>query len=59
MDEELDKIQGKYFSIVDPKDINTVIYQINRTEKEFLKKSLGYFFIWKRKGCSKHGIFRL
>lgn len=35
--DELKDVQGKYFSITDPKDINTVIYQINRTEKEFLK----------------------
>lgn len=31
--------QGKHFSITDPKDVNTVIYQINKTEKEFLKDS--------------------
>lgn len=29
--------QGKHFSITDPKEVNTVIYQINKTEKEFLK----------------------
>ena len=34
--------QGKHFSITDPKDVNTVIYQINRTEKEFLKESPKY-----------------
>ncbi len=34
--------QGKHFSITDPKDVNTVIYQINRTEKEFLKDSPKY-----------------
>ena len=28
--------QGKHFSITDPKDVNTVIYRINETEKEFL-----------------------
>lgn len=32
-------IQGKHFSITDPMDVNTVIYQINKTEKEFLKDS--------------------
>lgn len=31
----MDNIQGKHFSITDPKNVNTVIYQINRTEKEF------------------------
>ena len=28
--------QGKHFSITDPKGINTVIYQVNKTEKEYL-----------------------
>ena len=30
--------QGKHFSITDPKGVNTVIYQINETEKEFQKE---------------------
>ena len=30
--------QGKHFSITDPKGINTVIYQINKTRKEYLDK---------------------
>ena len=34
--------QGKHFSITDPKDVKTVIYQINETEKEFLKDSPKY-----------------
>ncbi len=29
--------QGKHFSITDPKNVNTVIYQINKTGKEFLE----------------------
>ena len=33
----MDMLQGKQFSITDPKGVNTVIYQINKTEKEFLK----------------------
>ena len=33
-----ESMQGKHFSITDPKDVSTVIYQINRTEKEFAKK---------------------
>ena len=33
----MDMLQGKHFSITDPKGVNTVIYQINKTEKEFLK----------------------
>lgn len=27
-------IQGKHFSITDPQEVNTVIYQVNRTDKE-------------------------
>lgn len=34
----MELMHGKYFSITEPKDVNTVIYQINKTEKEFLKK---------------------
>lgn len=30
-------IQGKHFSVTDSKDVNTVIYEINKTEKEKLK----------------------
>ena len=30
--------EGKHFSITDPKGVNTVIYQINKTEKEFSKE---------------------
>ena len=30
-------IQGKHFSITDPEGVKTVIYQVNKTEKEFLK----------------------
>ena len=35
----MDNIQGKHFSITDPKNVNTVIYQINKTEKEYEEKS--------------------
>lgn len=35
-------VQGKHFSITDPKGVTTVIYQINETEKEFLKTSPKY-----------------
>ena len=34
--------QGKHFSITDPQGVSTVIYQINKTEKEFLKESPKY-----------------
>ena len=33
----MEMLQGKHFSITDPNGVNTVIYQINKTEKEFLK----------------------
>lgn len=35
----MESLHGKYFSITDPKEVNTVIYQINKTEKEFLDNS--------------------
>lgn len=38
----MESVQGKHFSITDPKDVSTVIYKINRTEKEFLKDSPKY-----------------
>lgn len=38
----MDNLQGKHFSITDPKHVNTVIYQINKTEKEFENNSPKY-----------------
>ncbi len=38
----MDTIQGKHFSITDPKGVNTVIYRINKTEKEFLAEAPKY-----------------
>ena len=38
----MDMWQGKHFNITDPQGVNTVIYQINKTEKEFLKESPKY-----------------
>lgn len=35
-------IEGKHFSITDQKDVSTIIYQVNKTEKEFLKDSPKY-----------------
>ena len=37
-----ENIRGKYFSMKDRKDVSTVIYQVNKTEKEFLKTSPKY-----------------
>ena len=34
----MDAIKGKYFSITDPKGVNTVIYKVNQTEKEISEK---------------------
>ena len=34
----MDTIQGKHFSITDPEGVRTVIYQVNKTEKEFLNE---------------------
>lgn len=33
----MEYLEGRHFSITDPKDVKTVIYQINKTEKEFLE----------------------
>ena len=38
----METFQGKHFSITDPKDVNTVIYRVNQTEKEYLKDSPKY-----------------
>ena len=35
----MEYLQGKHFSITDSKNVNTVIYEINKTEKSKLKKS--------------------
>ena len=35
---EEENLQGKHFSITDQKGVNTVIYQINKTKKEYLNK---------------------
>ena len=37
-----ESLQGKYFSITDPQNVNTVIYQVNKTEKEYLKTAPKY-----------------
>ena len=36
----MEYLQGKHFSVTDPKNINTVIYEINKTEKSN-NKSVG------------------
>ena len=34
----MDMLKGKHFSITDPKGVNTVIYQVSKTEKESSKE---------------------
>lgn len=34
----MESIQGKHFSITDPQGVNTVIYRINKTAKEYLSE---------------------
>ncbi len=38
----MDAIKGKYFSITDPKGVNTVIYKVNQTEKEIFENAPKY-----------------
>ena len=35
----MEEIFGKHFSITEPSNISTVVYKINKTEKEFLDKA--------------------
>ena len=34
----MESIHGKHFSITDPQGVSTVIYRVNKTDKEFLKE---------------------
>ena len=34
----MESIHGKHFSITDPQGVNTVIYRVNKTAKEYLKE---------------------
>ncbi len=34
----METIQGKHFSITDPEGVKTVIYQVNKTKKEYLEE---------------------
>lgn len=38
----MDSLQGKHFSITDPKEVKTVIYKINKTKKAQIEKSPKY-----------------
>lgn len=34
----MDSLQGKHFSITEPKNVNTIIYQVNKTDKKEVSK---------------------
>lgn len=34
----MEAMQGKHFSITDPEGVKTIIYQVNKTKKEYLKE---------------------
>ena len=38
----MDSMQGRHFSITDPQGVSTVIYQVNKTEKEYLDRAPKY-----------------
>ena len=42
MNEKDEFIQGKHFSITDPQGVSTVIYQVNKTERELAKNAPKY-----------------
>ena len=41
----MESLQGKHFSITDPKNVNTVIYQVNKTNKKEVLKGAPKFTI--------------
>ena len=38
----MEGIRGKHFSITDPQGVSTVIYRVNKTEKEYLNNAPKY-----------------
>ena len=38
----MEGVNGKYFSITDPNDVKTVIYKVNKTDREYLENSPKY-----------------
>lgn len=51
------KIEGKHFSVTDPEGIYTVIYQINKTKREYLNKYPKYTI--ERLDCSEEFVNNL
>ena len=41
----MESLQGKHFSITDKKDVNTVIYQVNKTDKQDVLKGAPKFTV--------------
>ena len=41
----MESLQGKHFSITEPKNVNTVIYQVNKTDKKEVSKGAPKFTI--------------
>ena len=35
----MESFEGKHFSITDPQNVNTIVYKLDETEKEYTKKS--------------------
>ena len=35
----MENFEGKHFSITDPQNVRTVVYEVSKTEKEFEKNS--------------------
>ena len=36
----MENFEGKHFSITDPQNVRTVVYEVSKTEKEFEKNML-------------------
>lgn len=60
----MESLQGKHFSITDPKNVSTVIYQVNKTEKEEILNGAPKFTIERlpvaeelREGATKKTFF--
>ncbi len=38
----MENLEGKHFSIIDPQDVNTVVYRLDETEKEIAQTGLKF-----------------
>ena len=48
----MERLQGKHFSITEPKNVNTVIYQVNKTDKKEVSNGAPKFTI-ERLDCAE------